>query len=53
MQTMTRSGAPGNPATFLSRLLGNNSNYIVINISEEQHPDRLNASQTVRVFKLL
>ena len=41
------TGAPRDPATLLSRLLGNNSNYIVINISED-HPDRLNASQTVR-----
>lgn len=48
METMTRPGAPGDPAILLSRLLGNNSNYIVINLSEERHPDHLNASQTVR-----
>ena len=45
MQTVTSPGAPDTP-TFLSRLLGNNSNYIVINLSEQQ--GRLNASQTVR-----
>ena len=44
---MTRPGAPGDPALLLSRLLGNNTNYIVINLSEEHHPDRLNTSQTV------
>ena len=49
METMTRPGAPGDPAILLSRLLGNNSNYIVINLSEEHRPDRLNTSQTVTV----
>ena len=48
METMTRPGAPGDPAILLSRLLGNNTNYIVINLNEEHHPGRLNTSQTVR-----
>ena len=46
MQTVTSPGAP-DPGILLSRLLGNNSNYVVINLIEQQRQGRLNASQTV------
>ena len=42
---------PSDPSTFVSRLLGNNSNYLVINLSDEYLQRSLNIS-SVRHFHL-